>query len=214
MIIKVCGVRTPEIAEVAIDAGADWIGLVFEPRSPRHLDDDQARAVRHAVGSAADCVGVMVARGALDADRIATDHRLAAMQLHGQVAEEVVETVDVPVIRGLNVLNPRQALTVEWWPDGLLLLDSVGTPGSLPGGTGARMDWDAAAQVAAHRRIILAGGLDASNVAEAIATVRPWGVDASSGLEQTPGKKDPARVRAFVTSARAAFAALAAERPA
>jgi phosphoribosylanthranilate isomerase len=213
MIVKVCGVRSGEVAEIAVDAGADWIGLVFEPRSPRHADDAAADTVRAAVQGRADLVGVMVAPAAEACAVRAVRHRLHAVQLHGEVAPDIVEAVPVPVIRGINLGGGRSALRLEWWPDGLVLLDGAPRDGELPGGNGRRVDWEIAAEVAAHRRIILAGGLTPDNVAEAIARVRPYGVDASSGLESAPGVKDPVMVRAYVEAARAAFGEHAAELP-
>jgi phosphoribosylanthranilate isomerase len=213
MIVKVCGVRTPEIAECAVDAGADWIGIVFEPRSPRHADAGAAAGVVAACGGRADIVGVMVEPAAERCRELARRHRLAAVQVHGRVAPGFVDEVDVAVIRAANPADRREALTLDWWPDCLLLLDSApAVPGAVPGGTGRRIDLDMAAEVARHRRIVLAGGLDPDNVAEAIERVRPAGVDASSGLERSPGVKDPGRVRDFVAAAREAFAALAAPR--
>ncbi|MGI8847056.1 MAG: phosphoribosylanthranilate isomerase [Candidatus Dormibacteria bacterium] len=211
MIVKVCGISTAGIADVAVDAGADWLGLVFERRSPRYVDDRAAAEVRAAAGSAADCVGVLVEPTPAAASALIDRHRLAAVQLHGRVEPDIVTEIDAPVIRGLNVIRPGEALTAQWWPDGLVLLDSIGGGrDGLPGGTGIRLDWAAARHVAAHRRIVLAGGLTAENVAEAIATVRPWGVDASSALESSPGVKDAGRVRAFVAAARGALDRLAA----
>jgi phosphoribosylanthranilate isomerase len=210
MIVKVCGERTPEIAECAVDAGADWLGILFEPRSPRHADDAAAARVIAACGGRADIVGVMVEPPAARCRELALRHRLAAVQVHGRVAPGFVDAVDVAVIRAVNPVDRREALTIEWWPDCLVLLDSApALSGALPGGTGLRIDLDIAAEVARHRRIVLAGGLDPDNVAEAIGRVRPAGVDASSGLERAPGVKDPGRVRDFVAAARQAFAALA-----
>ncbi|HYA01043.1 MAG TPA: phosphoribosylanthranilate isomerase [Candidatus Binatia bacterium] len=210
MVVKVCGIRTPEIAECAIEAGADWLGLVFEPRSPRHVEDAAAEAVRQAVAGRADLVGVMVAPSAERCRELSRRHRLAAVQVHGPVEPRLVTEVDVTVIRAINPPDARAALVVEWWPDCPLLLDSPpARPEALPGGTGLRLDLALAAEVAAHRRVILAGGLTPDSVAEAIGRVRPWGVDASSGLESQPGVKDPGRVRDFVVAAREAFERLA-----
>ena len=210
MIVKVCGVRTAGIAECAVEAGADWIGLVFEPRSPRHAEPDEAEAVRRAVAGRADLVGVMVAPSAERCRELADRHRLSAVQVHGMVEPGWVGEVDLPIIRAMNPASRREALTVEWWPDCLLLLDSPpADPDALPGGTGRQLDLEVAAEVAAHRPIILAGGLTPDTVAAAVERVRPQGVDASSGLESRPGVKDPGRVRDFVIAAREAFARLA-----
>jgi phosphoribosylanthranilate isomerase len=118
--------------------------------------------------------------------------------------------VSVPVIRAINERDPAVAFTDGWWPDCLLLLDSAPNgDGGLPGGTGRRVDEVAAAALARHRPVILAGGLTPANVAAAIATVRPHGVDASSGLESAPGIKEPGLVAAFVAAARHASSAAA-----
>jgi phosphoribosylanthranilate isomerase len=205
VIVKVCGVRTPEIAEAAVDAGADWLGLVLVPESPRHADDAAARAVVDAVRGRADLVGVMVDATPAQCDEAARRYRLAAVQLHGLVPRSIVARTAVTVIRAINVDDARSALTDEWWADCTVLLDAAPTrTGALPGGTGAHVDTAVAAALARHRTVILAGGLSAGNVAGAIAAVRPHGVDASSGLESEPGVKDPSRVVAFVEAARSA----------
>jgi phosphoribosylanthranilate isomerase len=208
VIVKVCGVRTASVAAAAVEEGADWIGLVFEPRSPRHATDDEARAVIAAVGGRADLIGVFVEPAAAQCDDAAHRYGLAAVQVHGEIDDRLPAVCAVPVIRGYNVRRADDAFTLQWWPDCLVLLDALPEPGELPGGTGRPLDHALAAEVARHRRIVLAGGLGAENVADAIASVRPFGVDASSGLERAPGEKDPALVRAYVRSARNAFASV------
>jgi len=215
VIVKVCGVRTPEIADCAVEAGADWVGVVLEPRSPRHADAAAVDAVRTALAGRVDLIGVMVEPTAERCAGLARQHRFDAVQLHGRVEPWLVEEVDVPVIRAVNPADRRGAFTADWWPDCLLLLDSpLAGAGTLPGGTGRLVDLETAAEVAAHRPIILAGGLTPDNVAAAIERVRPHGVDASSGLESSPGVKDPGRVREFVIAAREAFATLHAREAA
>jgi phosphoribosylanthranilate isomerase len=205
MIVKVCGVRTVEIAEVAVDAGADWLGLVFEPRSVRCVDDSAARAVADAVRRRADLVGVFVSPSVEETDSAAQRYRLAAVQVHGDADPGFAARSSVPVIRGVNVRSLGEALRAAWWPDCLALLDAAPeTPDALPGGTGTRLDLRLAAEVAAHRPIILAGGLSPDSVAGAISVVGPEGVDASSGLESSPGVKDASLVERFVRAARGA----------
>lgn len=205
MIVKVCGVRTAEVAEAAVEAGADWIGIVLEPRSVRFASDGEARTVAAAVAGRASLVGVMVGLAAPLWEEAAERYRLDALQLHGDVDREEAALAPVPVIRAINVGTAEQAFTLDWWPDSLVLLDAApATADALPGGTGRRVDLDVAAEVALRRRIVLAGGLGPATVAEAVSRVRPAGVDASSGLETAPGEKSTGLVWAFVTAARAA----------
>ena len=208
MIVKVCGVRTAAIAEAAIDAGADWIGIVFEPRSPRYANDDEARAVRYAVGSRADVIGVFVEPTLAECDAAAARYHLSGVQVHGHVDPALALQCSVPVIPGINIPDAHTAYTLQWWPDCLVLIDAPAA--ALPGGTGQAVPLTIAAEVARHRPIILSGGLRPDTVGEAVLTVRPRGVDASSGLESSPGVKDAALVRAFVSNARAARNAVAA----
>ncbi len=208
MIVKVCGVRTPEIAEVAVEAGADWLGLVLVSDSPRYVDDAAARAVCRQVRGRAGLIGVMVGPSASDCDEVAQRYGLAAVQVHGDAALSLAWEASVPIIRGINVRDPRAAFVDGWWPDCLVLLDSAPQEDDdLPGGTGLRVDEAAATALARHRAVILAGGLTPANVAAAVETVRPYGVDASSGLESAPGVKNTQLVAAFVQAARNSAAA-------
>ena len=206
MIVKVCGVRTPEVAEAAIDAGADWIGLMLVPRSVRWVDDEAALAVVRTVGGRADLIGVFVEPSAAECDDAATRYRLAGVQVHGNFDRTLVTSCAVPVIPVFNVEDRVAVNTIDWPPDILVMLDGRPDSGALPGGTGQHVPLDWAADVARHREILLAGGLGPDDVSDAIATVRPAGVDASSRLERRPGEKDPELVRRFVIAARSAAA--------
>jgi phosphoribosylanthranilate isomerase len=208
VIVKVCGVRTAEIAEAAIDAGADWIGLMFVEASPRWAGDAAALAVMRAVRGRADLVGVFVAPSTSTCDEAAARYRLAAAQIYGPLDLEFATNCTVPVIPVINVESLAAACTIDWSPDVLLMLDGLPSSGGLPGGTGHRVPLEWAADVARHRAVVLAGGLGPDDVATAIASVRPAGVDASSRLERSPGEKDAQLVREFVRSARRAAAEL------
>ena len=208
MIVKVCGVRSPEIAEAAIDAGADWIGLMLVPQSSRWVDDAAALAVVRSVRGRADLIGVFVEPSAASCDEAASRYHLAGVQVHGAFDTTLIADCGVPVIPVFNVDAGVEAATIEWPPDTLLMLDGMPNRGALPGGTGRRVPLEWAADVARHREIVLAGGLGPENVAAAIETVRPAGVDASSRLETSPGQKDPELVHRYVTAARRAGAAL------
>ena len=208
MIVKVCGVRTPEIAEAAIDAGADWLGVMLVPASPRWVDDAAARSLMRAVRGRVDLVGVFVEPSVSVCDDAASRYRLAAVQVHGRIDPALTARCSVPVIPVINVQSRASACTIDLAPDLLMMLDGMPEKGHLPGGTGHRVPLDWAADVARHRRVILAGGLGPDDVAAAVAAVRPEGVDASSRLEQRPGVKDPELVRAFVHAARSAAEAI------
>jgi phosphoribosylanthranilate isomerase len=208
LIVKVCGVRTPEVAEAALDAGADWIGLMLVPDSSRWVDDDAAMAVVRTVRDRADLIGVFVEPSAAVCDEAASRYRFAAVQVHGNFKRSLITECSVPVIPVFNIGDRAAASTLEWPPDTLVMLDGMPDAGALPGGTGHRVPLNWAADVARHREILLAGGLGPDDVAEAITTVRPAGVDASSRLERRPGDKDPELVRRYVTAARAAAAQL------
>ena len=204
MHVKVCGVRTVEVAVAAVDAGADLIGVVLEPRSPRYASPDEVDTVVEAVRGRAGVVAVLVSPSEDVVLAVARRYAIDAVQVHGDVPRSLAPASPVPVIRAVNPTNDDEAYTVDWWPDLLLLLDAP--PAALPGGTGVRVDLALAAEVARRRRLILAGGLGPDTVAEAVAVARPAGVDASSGLESAPGVKDVGRVVAFVRAARAAAA--------
>jgi phosphoribosylanthranilate isomerase len=211
VIVKVCGVRTAEVAEAAIDAGADWIGLMLVAASSRWVDDEAALAVVRAVGDRADLIGVFVEPSAADCDAAASRYHLAGVQVHGNLDRELVMACSVPVIPVFNVEDGEAASRIDWPPDTLVMLDGMPERGALPGGTGKHVPLGWAADVARHREVMLAGGLGPDDVADAIATVRPAGVDASSRLERRPGEKDPDLVRSFVIAARSAAARLRTE---
>ncbi len=206
LVVKVCGVRDPEIAEAAARAGASAVGLVFDRRSPRWVDLDTAREVVARVGARLDCIGVFVDAEPEEMNRTADRVGLHAVQLHctaGRPDRAWATLVERPLLPAFTLRPPAPDLdpVLGWWPGAPVVLDA-GTP-EHPGGTGELADWGVAAVVARHRPVWLAGGLGPDNVAAAIRAVGPRGVDASSRLEARPGVKDPERVRAFVAAARA-----------
>lgn len=211
MWVKICGNTNLEDAKVAVDAGADAVGFVFGP-SRRQVTAEQVAEITPHLPEKIEKFGVFVDE---THDRIAEIVRIAgltAIQLQG---DETPETV-----AELRNLNLRMVVKVVWASAGIgtlpqrivahrpnvdsILLDSGSV--AVRGGTGTRFDWiEVAAQlrrVQNGTRIIVAGGLNPSNVATAIATLHPWGVDVASGVESEPGRKDPAKVRAFVAAAR------------
>jgi phosphoribosylanthranilate isomerase len=202
MVLKVCGMTRVEDAQHAVAHGATAIGFVFWPRSPRHVSPDQAAAIVAKLPRSVMTVGVFVNETFDDVQAVVERTGIAVVQLHGDERAAGVSALRVPVIRSLTLDN-ADAVGQEWPAGTTFLLDAADPV--RRGGTGRRVDWKSAADVAARRRVILAGGLTAENVADAIAQVRPWGVDVSSGVEASPGVKNPDAVAAFLASARAAF---------
>lgn len=195
--VKVCGLTSVAQAVACVEAGADAIGLNFWPRSPRRCDDGVAADIARALEGRARVVGVVVDERA---DRIAAIRALGVrwIQLHGGESPAEVARWLPEAYKAAHL----DAGPLPDYPGDELLVDA--RLGDLPGGTGVTCDWDAAASLAARRRLWLAGGLTADNVAEAIARVRPYGVDVASGVERGPGDKDLALVARFAGEVRRA----------
>ncbi|MCS7056745.1 MAG: phosphoribosylanthranilate isomerase [Thermoflexales bacterium] len=212
-IVKICGITNPDDARCAVDAGADLLGFIFYPKSPRAVTPAAAREIvavvrrsAHPRASRVRCVGVFVNESPADMLRVLDDAGLDYAQLSGDESP-----ADLAALAG------RAYKAVRSWHDaweafigpGLnqdlpaLLLDA--NHATLYGGSGQRADESLAAYLARRCRLLLAGGLTPDNVAEVVRTIRPWGVDVASGVEASPGKKDPAKVRAFVSAAKAAL---------
>ena len=197
-IVKVCGITNAEDAELACAAGATAIGFNFYALSPRYLVPELAAAIPTPPGVRR--VGVFVNEARETVERIARAAALDVAQLHGDETP-----ADYPaglaVWKATRVTGPLNALPFLNSPIEAVLLDGPAGPGY--GGCGKSFQWRFAAY--SPMRVILAGGLDASNVAEAIAAARPWGVDACSRIEIAPGKKDPLKMTQFLAAAREAF---------
>jgi phosphoribosylanthranilate isomerase len=196
LLVKVCGITRIEDAEAAVEAGARALGFVFWPRSPRFVDPHRARAIVAALPPFVTAVGVFVNQPADYMNGVAALARLGAVQLHGDETAADLPRVARPVLKAVAIDRATDAAAVDDWPARVTLLLDVHDD-ERRGGTGRTVDWSAAARVAARRRSILAGGLTADNVADAVARVQPFGVDVSSGVEHAPGIKDHGRIRAF-----------------
>jgi len=201
--VKICGITRPEDALAAAEAGADAIGLVFAP-SPRRVTPEQAAAILAALPPFVTPVALFVDEPPERIRRIVQPLGIRTVQLHGDESPAVaLELRDLCVIKAFRIGAEADLAPLAGYPAAACLLDSQ--VAGRRGGTGVAFDWRLAAQAARHSRIILAGGLRPENVAEAIRLVRPYGVDTSSGVESEPGRKDSAKVRAFVEAARAAL---------
>lgn len=200
MFVKICGITRPEDARAAQAAGADAIGMIFVRGSKREVDIDRAAPIASAVGPFTTKVGVF--RDApVDAVREAVGRlRLDAVQLHGSEDASYVAALrpEVLVIKALAFTPDLGPAEVAGYGADAVLLDG------MTAGSGEAFDWKAARHFAAHPRLILAGGLDPGNVERAIAELRPYAVDVASGVERAPGRKDEAKIRAFVAAATSA----------
>ena len=197
--IKVCGIREVEDAQAAIDAGADLIGLNFVPGSPRALQLDHASVIADAVAGQIERVGIFRDPEPELIERVLRQVELERIQFHGDETPDEVEEVDLPVIKALRGADLEAA---EKYPGAVLLLDHP-TSG---GGQGQSWNWsDATELLAAGFDVILAGGLDASNVGAALADLGdllPWGVDVATGVEGEAFRKDPKKIKSFITAVR------------
>ena len=201
MLVKICGITRADDAEAAIAGGAGALGFVFWPKSPRFIDPYRARAIAATLPPFVVPVGVFVNQAVTYVKGVASLVGLGAVQLHGDEDVEYLEGLDYPVIKAIPIAHARRADEIDIWPRNTTLLMDVHDPVNR-GGTGRTIDWSAAAPIAARRRTLLAGGLTPDNVNEAIARVRPFGIDVSSGVERSPGVKDPGRIRALFDALR------------
>lgn len=203
MFLKVCGITRAVDARHAVDQGATALGFVFWPDSPRAVTAARAAAIIRELPLGVTVVGVFVNESVEGIRRTAAEAGLTMVQLHGDEPAGYADALDLPFIRSAT-LESLERVAREWPPSTTLLLDAADPV--RRGGTGRTVDWGRAAAAARSWRLVLAGGLTPQNVAEAVETVRPYGVDVSSGVEEAPGVKDLAQVSRFLANARDAFA--------
>jgi phosphoribosylanthranilate isomerase len=203
MFVKICGITNLEDARTSVEAGADALGFNFYRRSPRYIAPEDARRIIEQLPSAVMSVGVFVNEGEPDAvARLSDFVGLTAVQLHGNESPEYCYALrERFTIKALRVKDDFEPQSVKEYETDAILLDAYAR--GARGGTGRVFDWEVARRVRELvPQLILAGGLSPENIAEAIAVVDPYAVDACSRLESAPGRKDAARVRAFVAAAR------------
>lgn len=196
MIVKICGITRADDARAAVDAGADWIGVVFALRSPRRVSLESAREIAHAVRGRATIAGVFVDAPLGEVNAIADDIGLDVVQLHGGETDAYCAAVRRPAMRAVKVgttVPPFAHPSAAW-----TLYDA--SVAGIDGGGGRAFDWTLL--TAPHRPFFLAGGLRPDTVATAIAAVAPEGVDVSSGVELRPGIKDHDAMRRFIAEVR------------
>ena len=199
MKVKVCGITRYDDARTALDAGAWALGFIFHPPSPRFIDQDRAREIVSRLPAETRTVGVFVDRPSADVQATVDHVGLSGVQLHGNETPETLAVLKAdPRVKAFRVREgagevARLEALFSGFPDALILLDTYRK--DAHGGTGETFDWQVARGLAAGRPIVLAGGLTLENVEEAVEVVQPFALDVSSGLETSPGVKDPERIR-------------------
>ena len=208
LVVKICGITSPADARVAVEAGADALGFVFWFMSPRKVDPVRAAAIARDLPESVLRVGVFVDAPPDEMKGVADAVGLDLLQLHGDEPPEALASLPRPVLKAVRVgkgFAPEDAMRYADHAAGLVVDTRLPGETQMPGGTGVPFDWSLVKGLADRVPfLMLAGGLGPSNVAAAIRAVRPHAVDVSSGVEGLPGRKDPAKVRAFVEAARSA----------
>lgn len=202
--VKICGLTSLDDSLRAIDAGADALGFNFYPKSPRSLTLAKAAKIIAKLPPLVATVAVWVDPSEGQVREALGACRWSALQFSGDEPDDLVLSFPRDlVIRAARLKDKRDLKTVGLMPPCAAWLVDAAVPGQF-GGTGKAARWDLAASLAKQRTVILAGGLKPGNVAEAVRKVRPYGVDTASGVEKSPGRKDAAKMRAFVREAKQA----------
>ncbi len=209
--VKICGLKTPQALDVALESGADLVGFVFFPPSPRNLGLEAARALGERVAGRAGKVALTV--DATDETLLDIVNALKPdmLQLHGKETPERVVAVRtrfrLPVMKALPIADRADLSPIRIYAkvaDRLIFDARPPKEATRPGGLGTPFDWTLLAGIDPGIPFMLSGGLDAGNVAQALRITRAPGVDVSSGVERAPGEKDAAKIREFIRAARAA----------
>lgn len=202
--VKICGITSAEDAAAAVEAGADALGFIFYRKSPRYIESALAKRIIMSLPPLVAAVGVFVDEEQQTVRNLMDDCGLSLAQLHGQESAAYCQELGRPVLKALRVKDRSSFLALAEFQGRAgvrgFVLDAFSD--QAYGGTGQVIDWQLAAEVSRAAHILLAGGLTPDNVAQAIQSVQPYGVDVSSGVEREPGKKDHEKVRAFIRAVR------------
>lgn len=209
VLAKICGLTDEAAVEAAVQHGADMLGFVFFPASPRNLSAEQAEALLHNVPSGIDRVGVFVDPETDFLDRILAKARLDLLQLHGDETPERCRAISIyfglPIIKAIKVSSKADLKAAKAYEDAVdwLMFDAAPPKDATrPGGNAASFDWSIMQGAKFNRPWLLSGGLTPENLSLAVRQSGASAVDVSSGVESAPGKKDPAKIRAFLDAAR------------
>jgi len=201
--IKICGIKTVNDALTAMDAGADLLGFNFYPKSPRYIDVGTCRDIMSVMRKYGHItyVGLFVNASVAEVRATIETCGLSLAQLHGDETSEMLDALNGKAFKAFR--GVPQNINGFARSDAPVLLVDAEVKGAY-GGTGVTADWNKAAELAKQYSLLLAGGLTPENVGEAVRQVNPWGVDVASGVEASPGSKDPSKMRAFVQAVRSA----------
>lgn len=209
ILVKICGLSDEATLRTALDAGADGVGFVFFPRSPRFVETPRATTLARIAKGRAVRFGLVVDADDAALDAILSSVELDGLQMHGKESPERVAEVKarfgVKAMKAFGVADAADLARVPAYADAadMLLLDAKPPRGAdRPGGNGVAFDWRLPRALVWHKSWLLSGGLDAANVAEAVRQSGAPGVDVSSGVESAPGVKDPEKIKAFVRAAK------------
>ncbi|MBC8228174.1 phosphoribosylanthranilate isomerase [bacterium] len=198
--VKICGITNLDDALAAVEFGADAIGFVFVPNTPRYIESAKAAEIIARLPPFVTTVGLFVNDSQEHIKQIANQCKLNVLQLHGQESPDFCLQFNRKVIKAFRVKDQESLTVLPKYTVSAYLLDTY-VKGTM-GGTGVTFDWRLALDAKKYGPVILAGGLNPENVAKAIQQVRPYGVDVSSGVEAEPGKKDHGKIKDFIAAAK------------
>jgi phosphoribosylanthranilate isomerase len=200
--LKICGITNHRDAQLCVDSGADWLGFNFYARSPRYISPSQAHQIIRRLPRRIHAVGVFVNLSATQILQIARASDLTMVQLHGDENPRFLAQLanSYPVIKAFRVRSHSAPKELKRFAQAEAFLFDGFHP-EFRGGAGARFDWRIARAASRYGRIILAGGLTPENLPTALKQARPFGIDVCSGVESSPGKKDPRKLKAFARAA-------------
>ena len=204
--VKICGITSLDDALWAVEAGADAVGLIFVEGTPRYVTPAAAAAIVAGLPPLVCPVGVFWDHAPAHVAAVVAECGLGAVQLHGAEPPEIVAAMPRPVLKTIKIREAGDLAQLDRYKPAAFLLDSPARWSE--GEVRVPISWTLAREATARGRVILSAGLTPETVGEAVRVARPWGVDVNSGVEATPGRKDPAKVERFIRAARAAAARL------
>ncbi|MBP1753010.1 MAG: N-(5-phosphoribosyl)anthranilate isomerase [Geobacteraceae bacterium] len=198
--VKICGITNAADALTAVEAGADALGFVFYEESPRSVTPETAADIIRGLPPFVSTVGLFVNADIGFVNAVSEKCRLDRVQLHGDESPDFCRRVERPVVKVIRIRGEESLLAMKDYHVSAFLLDAY-SPRAY-GGTGLTFNWELARNAKKFGPMILAGGLTAANVREGVVQVQPYAVDVSSGVEASPGRKDPAKVKEFIKRAK------------